>query len=90
MDGGNDAWFHSRGILRIAVGPEAHRLVDLKPVSPPSYTYEVIWSEEDNEFVGLCAEFPSLSWLEPAQEAAFYGIRSPRIGRWRNAPGKFF
>ncbi|PJA42533.1 MAG: toxin-antitoxin system HicB family antitoxin, partial [Lysobacterales bacterium CG_4_9_14_3_um_filter_62_6] len=27
------------------------------------YTYRVIWSDEDVEFVGLCAEFPSLSWL---------------------------
>jgi predicted HicB family RNase H-like nuclease len=27
------------------------------------YTYRVTWSEEDNEYVGLCAEFPSLSWL---------------------------
>ncbi len=28
------------------------------------YAYRVIWSEEDQEFVGLCAEFPSLSWLD--------------------------
>jgi len=27
------------------------------------YTYRVTWSEEDAEYVGLCAEFPSLSWL---------------------------
>lgn len=40
------------------------------------YTYRVIWSEEDQEFVGLCAEFPSLSWLEPDQEAALRGIVS--------------
>lgn len=39
------------------------------------YTYRVTWSEEDNEYVGLCAEFPSLSWLEPAPEAALRGIR---------------
>ena len=32
------------------------------------YTYRVIWSEEDQEFVGLCAEFPSLSWLEEEQD----------------------
>ncbi len=38
------------------------------------YTYRVIWSEEDLEFVGLCAEFPSLSWLEQDQEAALRGI----------------
>jgi predicted HicB family RNase H-like nuclease len=38
------------------------------------YAYRVIWSEEDQEFVGLCAEFPSLSWLEKDQEAALRGI----------------
>ncbi|KAI9132502.1 type II toxin-antitoxin system HicB family antitoxin [Acaryochloris sp. CCMEE 5410] len=38
------------------------------------YTYRVIWSEEDEEFVGLCAEFPSLSWLDEDQHSAFAGI----------------
>ena len=38
------------------------------------YTYRVIWSEEDQEFVGLCTEFPSLSWLEEEQDAALHGI----------------
>ena len=28
------------------------------------YTYRVIWAEEDAEFVGLCTEFPSLSYLD--------------------------
>jgi predicted HicB family RNase H-like nuclease len=40
------------------------------------YTYRVMWSEEDQEFVGLCAEFPSLSWLASSPEAALEGIRS--------------
>lgn len=39
------------------------------------YTYRVTWSEEDSEYVGLCAEFPSLSWLADTQEAALAGIR---------------
>jgi len=39
------------------------------------YTYRVTWSEEDNEYVGLCAEFPSLSWLELSPEEALKGIR---------------
>lgn len=39
------------------------------------YTYRVTWSAEDEEYVGLCAEFPSLSWLAPTQEEAFSGIR---------------
>lgn len=39
------------------------------------YTYRVTWSEEDEEYVGLCAEFPSLSWLDGTPEAALNGIR---------------
>ncbi len=39
------------------------------------YAYRVIWSTEDNEYVGLCEEFPSLSWLAETPEAAFSGIR---------------
>lgn len=38
------------------------------------YTYRVIWSEEDQEYVGLCAEFPSLSWLDRSQAGALRGI----------------
>lgn len=39
------------------------------------YTYRVTWSEEDGEYVGLCAEFPGLSWLAATPEAALKGIR---------------
>jgi predicted HicB family RNase H-like nuclease len=39
------------------------------------YTYRVTWSEEDQEYVGLCVEFPSLSWLDENPEAALAGIR---------------
>ena len=39
------------------------------------YTYRVTWSPEDGEHVGLCVEFPSLSWLAAAPEAALSGIR---------------
>ena len=39
------------------------------------YTYRVTWSQEDGEYVGLCVEFPSLSWLEKDQERALAGIR---------------
>ncbi|NLF12347.1 MAG: type II toxin-antitoxin system HicB family antitoxin [Anaerolineaceae bacterium] len=39
------------------------------------YTYRVTWSEEDGEYVGLCAEFPSLSWLASTPESALEGIR---------------
>ena len=39
------------------------------------YTYRLTWSVEDEEYVGLCAEFPSLSWLASTQEESFSGVR---------------
>ena len=39
------------------------------------YTYRVTWSEEDAEYLGLCAEFPSLSWLDSTPEKTLRGIR---------------
>ena len=39
------------------------------------YTYRVTWSQEDGQCVGLCAEFPSLSWLATTPEKALRGIR---------------
>ena len=38
------------------------------------YTYRVSWSEEDQEYVGTCAEFPSLSHLADTKVEAFQGI----------------
>jgi predicted HicB family RNase H-like nuclease len=39
------------------------------------YTYRITWSDEDKEHVGLCLEFPSLSWLAKTPEKALRGIR---------------
>ena len=39
------------------------------------YTYRVIWSPNNEENVGLCLEFPSLSRLAPTPDEAFAGIR---------------
>ena len=39
------------------------------------YTYRITWSAEDGEHVGLCAEFPSLSWLAATPAEAKSGIR---------------
>jgi predicted RNase H-like HicB family nuclease len=44
--------------------------------SAPNYTYQVFWSEDDGEYVGVCAEFPSLSWLAPSPEEATLGIQA--------------
>ena len=38
------------------------------------YAYRVVWSVEDEEFVGLCAEFPSLSYLDEDHLKALEGI----------------
>ena len=38
--------------------------------------YRVTWSPDDGEYAGLCAEFPSLSWLAATAEEAFSGIRA--------------
>lgn len=39
------------------------------------YSYRVTWSHDDGEYVGLCAEFPSLSWLAKTSTAAFKGVQ---------------
>jgi predicted HicB family RNase H-like nuclease len=39
------------------------------------YTYRVTWSPEDGEHIGLCLEFPSLSWLAATPEEALAGVR---------------
>lgn len=39
-------------------------------------TFRVQWSPEDGEYVGVCAEFPSLSWLAPGRTDAIRGIRT--------------
>ena len=40
------------------------------------YTYKIEWSPEDNEYVGTCLEFPSLSWLSPNAAKAMSGIEA--------------
>ncbi|WP_368927697.1 type II toxin-antitoxin system HicB family antitoxin [Serratia marcescens] len=38
------------------------------------YTYRITWSAQDRGYVGLCAEFPSLSWLAATRTGALEGI----------------
>jgi predicted HicB family RNase H-like nuclease len=40
------------------------------------FTYRVSWSDEDNEHVGTCAEFPSLSHLAADSVDALRGIQA--------------
>jgi predicted HicB family RNase H-like nuclease len=44
-------------------------------MSSDHYTYRMTWSPEDQEHIGLCTEFPSLSWLAASPEEALGGIR---------------
>ena len=46
------------------------------PKEVDRYTYRVTWSDEDQEYVGLCAELSNLSWLEATPEGALKGIRT--------------
>ena len=45
------------------------------PLKNDRYTYRVTWSEDDQGYVGLCTEFPSLSSIDKTPEAALKGIR---------------
>lgn len=47
----------------------------MRSLSFDHYTYRVTWSPEDGEHVGLCIEFPSLSWLAETPEEALAGVR---------------
>lgn len=38
------------------------------------YTYQVSWSENDQEYVATVAEFPSLSWLDKNRQQAEAGL----------------
>jgi len=38
------------------------------------FSFRVVWSGDDREFVGLCAKFPSLSWLAASRTSALAGI----------------
>lgn len=39
------------------------------------YTYRAVWSHDDGQHIGLCNEFPSLSWIADSPDAALAGIR---------------
>ena len=53
------------------------------------YTYRITWSDEDQEYAGLCVEFPSLSWLDENPEAALAGIRKRSCRGGQGYEGKW-
>ena len=67
-----------RGDPRVTIQNEkgmAKSTMKTKTILNNHFSYRVIWSDEDKEYVGLCAEFPSLSWLASSPEMALCGIR---------------
>ncbi|MEX2606767.1 MAG: toxin-antitoxin system HicB family antitoxin [Kiritimatiellia bacterium] len=63
----------------------------MKTIENDHYTYRVTWSDEDQEYIGLCAEFPGLSWLAASPEAALRGVRRivADVVEEMNASGEF-
>jgi predicted RNase H-like HicB family nuclease len=39
------------------------------------YHFRVDWSEDDWKFIGLCEEFPGMSWAASTEDRAMEGIR---------------
>jgi predicted RNase H-like HicB family nuclease len=40
------------------------------------YTYQAVWSEEEQAYLGSCTEFPRLSHFDKSHEEALAGIRA--------------
>ena len=67
----------------------------VQPVEAPgpsradAYTYRVVWSTEEPAYLGLCVEYPELSFLDSTPEGAFAGIRrlvSEHVGNVAHTP----
>jgi len=50
-------------------------LISTKP-NAEEYSYEVFWSEEDQEFVAIVKEFSGLSWLEKEKTKALAELKN--------------
>jgi predicted RNase H-like HicB family nuclease len=40
-----------------------------------NYTYQVLWSVSDGKYIGVCLEFPNLTFAAGTQEKALTGIQ---------------
>lgn len=57
----------------MSTDPKARKTIT--PLYPAEkYTYRVVWSEDDQQYVGVCTEFPSLSHLAGSHNEALTGI----------------
>ena len=41
-----------------------------------SYSYQVTWLDSEKEYIALCSEFPSLSFLSKTKESALKGLQT--------------
>lgn len=62
---------HRRVITDLA---EARGVEAGGPVAGRHVAFRVHWSEEDEEYVATCPDFPSLSWLAPGPVEALKGL----------------
>ena len=78
------AWLRPSAVLTLIPGVNLSQ--GGKPVQPNgSKTKKVSWSEEAQEYVGLCPDFPSLSWSDKTSVGALRGIRSLVEGATKSA-----
>ena len=70
-------WENSNIKIRVSYDVSIKELFNKRRVSKTykHYTYRVTWSEEDNEYAGLCAEFPGVSWRSKTPYSTMKGIR---------------
>jgi predicted HicB family RNase H-like nuclease len=40
------------------------------------FTYRLLWSSKDDEYIATVAEFPSLSWISSTRKSALEGLTS--------------
>ncbi len=45
-------------------------------INHSDHIFSILWTEEDQQFVGLCSDFPSLSWLASDSANALAGIET--------------
>jgi len=69
----------SNNILDFSINNDIINWSQRMTIQSDRYTYRITWSEEDKEYVGLCTEFPSLSWLAESPESALKGISLNRL-----------
>lgn len=50
-------------------------MAELEKEMTDKYSYIITWSSKDEEWIGQCIEFPSLSWLAPEARDSLAGIQ---------------